>query len=570
MRIKIFRVIIILSFLTVAMTLFYVQVFQGRHFYDLSKNNRIRVVPLEGWRGKISDRNGVLLADNEISYDLLLLPQELKESDDLFVFLNKTLDVDLKVLKRRYLIRKLTPFTPVILAENITKEQAIILEENKFQYPGLFVEESFKRQYPLGEDFAHVLGYVGKVDSKKREKYKEYGYSPQRIVGHTGIEEYYDEYLKGGEGGYQIEVNSRGRKVRLLSLKEPTPGEDIEISLDSRIQQIAAELMEEKMGSIIVMDLNNGEILSMVSSPSYDPNLFLSSKKRKQLSSLFSQKDAPFFNRATKGLFPPGSVFKVPLAICALDKGKIEENTRFFCDGKYKLGRTTFRCAHTHGSQNLIEALAHSCNIYFYHVGQKLGSDEIQSCVDQFGMGRITYIDLPYEKKGFIPHRQQNLVKRKRRWFPGDTLNLSIGQGDVLVTPLQMVQMMATVSNEGEEVQPHLIRKVGGEMVGRFLSKNQLKIDRDVFQTVKKGLRAAVVNYAGTAHVLDLKEVYVAGKTGTAQSSPGKEDHSWFVGYAKGVRNIAFSVMLEHGGSSRNACLVARQLLLKMHKFNLI
>jgi len=565
MRLKIIRLVIIGLFIIIAVDLFYVQVVRGRYFFQLSKNNRVRVVPLEGWRGRIKDRNGIILADNRLAYNVMVTPQYIKDIQKLFAFLSQVSGEDQKSIVQKYRQKKFTPFTSVVVLEDIDREKAIVIEENKYRFPSLFIQESFKRTYPFGENSAHVLGYVGKVSRAQKERFKEYGYAAQSVVGYLGVEEYYDTYLKGEEGGLQIEVNSRGRQVRLLSLREPTKGEDITLTLDSKVQKISQDLLDQKIGVIVVMDMDNGEILGMTNSPAYDPNIFVSRNQQKQAARILRKSSSPMLNRAIKGRFPPGSVFKVPVAIAALDSKKITQHTSFICERIYELGGIKFGCTHRHGSQNLIESLAHSCNIYYYHLAQILGADLMGHYAKMLGLGGLTHIDLPYEKAGLIPSRRKRLLARKKPWYTGDSLNFSIGQGDVLTTPLQLARMMATVAREGIEVQPHVIKRIGGTEVDQYSMEQQLKIDPRIFQTVKKGLRATVTDYAGTAHALDLKELYIAGKTGTAQTSGDQEDHSWFVGYAKGERrNVAFCVFLEHGGSSHNAVLLSRQLLLRM------
>jgi len=536
MRIKVIRIIIIGLFLIIALDLIYVQVIRGRYFYHLSTNNRIRIVPLEGWRGKIKDRNGNILADSRVAYNVMVAPQDIGDRQKIFQFLSKVLEIDQEIIEKRYLRKKLAPFAPVTVAENISRDKAIVLEEGKYRYPSLIIQEGFKRSYPLKKNSAHILGHVGKVNRAKRERLKEYGYSPQSIIGYEGVEEYYDAYLKGGEGGIQIEVNSRGQQVRLLSFKEPTKGQDITLAINSDIQQIAMDLLEGATGAIVVMDMSNGEILGMTSSPAYDPNVFVDVKKQKRLPSLFSNTRAPFLNRAIRGLFPPGSVFKITVAIGALDSRKITEHTSYNCKGYYKLGGRKFRCAHTHGLQNLIQSIAHSCNVYYYHVGSLLGVEGLYRYARKFGLGLLTYIDLPYEKSGFIPNRRHRFQRGKRQWYAGDILNYSVGQGDVLVTPLQLVRMIATIANDGMEVQPHIVQSIGGMPVKQYNFKRKIKIDEQALKTVQKGLRAAVTDYSGTASILNFEELYVAGKTGTAQASGEKGDHAWFVGYVKNYK----------------------------------
>ena len=372
-------------------------------------------------------------------------------------------------------------------------------------------------------------------------------------------------------GGLQIEVNSRGEQVRLLGLREATKGKDITLTLDGRIQEVAAKLLEGKMGAIIMMDADTGEVLAMTSSPTYNPAWFAGGDEAQEAQKLFSDSSAPLLNRAITGIFPPGSVFKVPMAICALDQNAVGQNTSYLCNGYFEVGGIRFKCTHSHGIQSIVGAVAVSCNVFFYHVGLKLGDERIHHCADTFGLGRLTHIDLPYEKEGFVPSRHKRYALNKQPWFTGDTLNLSIGQGDLLVTPLQLVSMMATVANNGWEVQPHVIYKIGDQLVEKYNERGKLDIPDKNFELIKKGLRGAVSEEKGTAHVLYLSDLFVAGKTGTAQTSGGRPEHAWFIGYAKiGERTIALSVLWEFGGSSYNACLIARDLLQSIKQQNLL
>ncbi len=571
MRIRIIRIIIILLFLLIAADLVYVQAILGHHYYNLSKNNRIRIVPLPAVRGRIMDRKGRLLADNVTSYNITVTPQDIKDVKKLFNFLSKVLRVDKKVLMHRYRMGKFAPFAPVVVAEHITREQAIVIEENKYLYPSVMIQESFMRRYPLGSNGAHLLGYVGKPNRYRIEKLKSYGYTPLGEVGYLGVEEYYDAYLRGEPGGLQIEVNNKGQQVRLLGIKEPRKGKDITLTIDSDIQQIAQDVLNGYVGAIVIMDKKNGEILAMASSPGYDANIFVNrGQHEKELSRLFSDPLSPLLNRAIKGVFSPGSVFKPVVAIAALDNHKITKHTRFNCKGFLEIGGRKFRCAHIHGWQDLVQSLCHSCNVYYYHVGMILGADIITKYAKIFGLGSLTHIDLPYEEKGFVPSRRKRMLSG-RRWFIGDTLNFSIGQGDLLCTPLQLVRMMGIIATDGYELQPHVIKAIAGKAVDRYSFRRHIKIDKSIFSIVKEGLRDVVSYASGTAHVMDIDGLYVAGKTGTVQCSAHKKDHAWFVGYTEGrKRDIVFSIFLEHGGSSQNACLVGRQLLLKLMRNSLL
>ena len=570
MRIKILRVIIVGLFAAVILNLFYLQVIRGSYFYNLSKNNRIRVVPLEGWRGKIKDREGVVLADNRLTYNILITPQDIENSDELFAFLSGVLGIDCKVIRDRYVQRKFASFAPVLIAQDIDRQKAIVLQENQYRFPSLLVQESFIREYPFKESSAHVLGYVAEISQAKMEQFKEYGYSPLGLIGYSGVEEYYDKDLRGDPGGIQVEVNNRGQQVRLLGIRNPSQGKDITLTIDERIQQMSRDLLQDRKGVIIVMDLSNGEILGLTNSPSFDPNVFVNRKERKNLSVLLKDPSYPLLNRAIKGLFPPGSVFKLPVAICALQLKKANPHTTFTCPGFYQLGQRKFECAHVHGIQDLMEAIAHSCNVYFYNLGRLLGEDQISLYAKRFGLGDFTHIDLPYEEKGFVPSSDQRF-RLGNSWYPGDTLNFSIGQGDLLVTPLQLVNMMSLIARSGWATKPHVIKAIAGQPVVQPIPEQKIILDSKIFKTIKDALRLTVSDPSGTAHSLAINGLTVAGKTGTAQTVKNKSSHAWFVGYTEGTeKEIVFCVFLEYGGSSQNACLLARDLLLKMREDHIL
>ncbi len=560
MRIKIIRLIIIGLFLMIALELMYVQVIRGPFYFRLSKNNRIRVVPLEGWRGKIKDRQGEILADNVLSFDAVVIPQDTVFKQELFTFVGQVLKIDQKKIAQNYALRKFAPFAPVVIAQDITREQAIVIEENRYRFPSLFIQESTKRVYPLKENAAHVLGYVGKMNTSQLERHKKYGYSAETVVGTTGVEEYYDQYLKGSEGGKQIEVNSRGQQVRLLGLKEPASGKDLTLTLDARLQKDIQELFQGRRGAMVVLDVRNGEVLGLSSSPSFDPQTRTSNSD-----------DSPFLNRAIRGSFPPGSVFKIPVALAGLNTRKINPQSTFVCPGYYELGGTRFGCTHTHGPQNLIEAVAHSCNVYFYNLGRMLGPDALNHYAGWLGLGHKTGIDLPYEDAGYIPSRIGKFLKRKLKWFGGDTLNFAIGQGDVLATPLQLANMMAMIANDGMVLEPHLIKSIGLNEVAGFSIAKRAAFNQEDLTVIQRALRSTVTDTSGTGHLLVEFPFYIAGKTGTAQSSPNKEHHAWFAGYAESdKRLISFCVFIEYGGSSHHAVEMTKELLLKMREYHLI
>ncbi len=559
-RIKIIRFFILGLILIITVHLIYLQGIRGKYYYSLSKNNRIRVMPIKGTRGRIFDRNGTVIADNRRVFNVILLPQEINDKEELFNFLSEALHKDKADLLRVYKRRIFAPFAPVILAEDIDWKMAVVLEENRFRFPSLLVQEGAKRVYPFKRISSHVLGYVGKINPSRMKRVRRYGYTPQGLIGYTGVEEYYDEQLRGEEGGRQIEVNSRGHQVRLLGLKEPIGGKDITLTIDQKMQGIAYELLLGRKGAIVVMDQESGELLVLASSPSFDPNAFVQGGSRK-INSLFTNPSSPLLNRAVTGAYPPGSVFKIPVAICALDSQKINKKTTYFCKGFYEVGKWKFGCEHIHHSQTLSQAIAHSCNVYFYSLGALLGNELINRYAKILGLGALTGVDLPFESRGHIPSRSNRAKMQRRRWFLGDTLNLSIGQGDTLTTPLQLAAMMAFIANDGKQVIPHVIKRIGKKEIDHSFSGREVTIDKRIFSFVKKGMRDVVKEVSGTAHVLDISGIKVSGKTGTAQVH-GKESHSWFAGYGVNANSkLSFSVFLENGGSSHEACLLLRKFL---------
>lgn len=567
MRLRVIRYAMLFLLLMVAFNLFYTQVLKGKYYYGLSMRNRIRVVSLEGARGKIMDRNGQVLADNQLTFNVSVISQDIANRRALFDYLSRVIGVPAEELNKRFRRKFLTPFTPVVIAEDVPRDVAVEIEENKFAFPGVMVEESYRRVYPQGSVGAHILGYVGKISRAKMEKLKDYGYSLQSIIGHSGIEEFYDDVLRGDTGGRQIEINNRGQEVRLLGLRNPTVGKDVMLTIDQALQEAADEIMLGRPGAVMVMDASNGEILALVSSPSFDPNDFVNVNQRGSLNVYFQDRLSPLLNRVTSGQYPPGSVFKVPVALAALETKHIKANTTFVCPGYYSIGEYRFGCTHVHNDENLIEALVHSCNVYFYRVGLLVGSDEIRRYSSLMGLNAKTGIDLA-ESPGSVPSRG---TYRSGRWYTGDTINFSIGQGKVLATPLQMVKMMSVVANRGKIVQPHLLLSVDGRPSERYAKTTTLKFNPETFKHLEQGLLGVVEDAEGTGHELAIPDLKSYGKTGTAQAGGDKEHHAWYVGYTRSkIRTVVYCVFLENGGSSYNAVVLARELLLRMRGFGLI
>lgn len=570
MRIKIIENVILFFAALIALALIYMQIIKGEYYYNQSVNNRIRVVPVEGPRGRIFDRNGVVLADNRMAYHVAVIAQDIEDSSALFTFLGNVLNKDPEYLKKQFLRKRKTPFTPVILAQSVDKKTLFTIEENRFEYPGLVIEQSYDRYYPFGKSDAHAVGYVGRIDPNEADVLEDYGYNTLSVIGKMGVEKTYDPVLRGEAGGRQIEINSRGHEVRLLGLKDPAQGQDIQLTIDQRIQSAADEFMNSRRGAVVIMDLNNGDLLGLVSSPSFDPNAFIDRNRQEDVISYIKDTQAPLLNRAVTGRFPPGSIFKIPVALAAIELKRITPDLTFDCPGYYMLGNRRFGCAHVHGKEDLDQAIAHSCNVYFFHVGQIVTASIVEQYAKAFGLGRVTGVDLPFEAAGqVIGHRRPG-----HPWYTGNTLNFSIGQGETLSTPLQLTVLMAAVANEGIILRPRIVKAVNSKDLPKINIKKLplVRLHDSTWSIVQHGLRSVVTDDEGTGHLLnDMAGMTIYGKTGTAQAGANKGDHAWFAGYVKSPKNnLAFCVFLENGGSSANAVEVTHQMLLRMQAQGII
>lgn len=567
MRSRAYRIICGLFFVALAVGLFLTQITRGSKFLNLSLRNSIRLIPENPLRGRILDRNHNIFADNILSFDAVIIPQELKNKQYVFARLSKILSLDEESIARRYERAYLNPFTPVVIAEGISKPQAITLEEEALDFAGAHVVVRAKRFYPHGTTAAHVVGYIGEIDRSRITRLKDYGYDLKDQVGISGIEETWDMVLRGEKGGQQVEVDSRGRQARLLGYRPAVVGRDIQLTLDLELQQICDELLADYRGAMVMMDVRTGEILVMSSSPAFNPNVFADRKDKKMLNYFLTSDDAPLFNRVVSGQFPPASVFKPITAIAAMNAKPFLPSLTYVCSGQMKVGNRFFKCWETHGPQDLYRAMAHSCDVYFYHLGLTAGPDMLARWAHEFGFSSATGLDLSGEKSGLIPSRLWKRLSRFENWYDGDTANFSIGQGAVLATPLQLARMMAAIANGGSLVVPHVTKAVGDEEI-RPKEGRKIKTDGATLELMRKLLRLAVSLEDGTAHVLDVVGLEICAKTGTAQVY-GQESHGLVAGFFPFQKpRYAFCILLENVGSSYYACLLGKHLFEEALKRN--
>ncbi|MCK9595129.1 MAG: penicillin-binding protein 2 [Candidatus Omnitrophica bacterium] len=549
MRIKVFNSLAIVVFLFLALSLLNTQVVQGRKYRDLSDKNCIRLIPQSGSRGNILDRRGNILVGNKISYDLVILPQDVQEPAATLLALSKIIDVSFTDLKKRFRSGYIGPTAPVTLLSNIDIKKAVAVEEMKFDLDGVMIQPSTLRAYPYGRLAAHAIGYINEIDRWRLTKLADYGYKTRDMVGFGGVEEKYDYYLRQEDGGLSVEVDHRGRFMRVLGYRPGQSGKDLQLTLDIRIQKIVEDKLSGRKGCVVIMDPDSGQIFALASYPDFDPNVFIRKSKR-LIEDLVSDPGSPFVNRAISGLYPAGSTFKPAVAAAGLDTLKINRNTSFKCSGDIEIGQRQFNCMHVHGQQNVVQALAHSCNIFFYRTGLLVGPQQIHDYAVRLGLSGPTGIELPYEYGGFIPDPFWKKIYRFQNWYNGDTANLSIGQGELLVTPLNMCRMVAVFANKGKLVTPYLIKAIDGQDVSsshRKISSAHLKAN--TVSIIRQGLREAVSDPSGTAGALARLPVEVSGKTGTAQA-PGGAAHGWFIGFWPSKQpKYVICVFLERAGA---------------------
>ena len=537
-------------FILIGIGLFYNQVIRFGYYSRLSKNNSIRIIPIDGPRGNIFDRNGVAVVSNRLSFDVAVVYQEVRDKQRFVRTLSASLKMPARDIVRALDKARVRPYAPVTILEDIDKDKAIMLEEASFEIDGLTIETRSRRDYIYNNVSSHVFGYLSEISEDELEGLKDYGYRMKDLIGRSGLEKEYEPYLKGVDGGTQIEVDSHGRETRVLGVKEPSNGKDLYLTIDIAFQAACDKLLGDRKGAVCVMNPMTGEVLALVSHPAFNPNVFVRPKSSEERVGLLKDRvGRPLSNRAISGLYPPGSVFKIVTASAALETKKINSNTHFVCQGSYRLGKAKFDCwkPEGHGSQNVVEGFMNSCDVFFYNTGRAAGVDAIEFYAKLFGFGRSTGLDLPDEVAGLVPGRVWKKFFRRGGWFEGDTVNYSIGQGYLLTTPVQVMDMMGVIANNGFLVRPYLAKKIGDIPI-QVDKPAYVGLKSDTVKIIRQGLYEVVNNEEGTGKRAKVDSVVVAGKTGTAENPHGRT-HAWFAGFAPfNDPKMCVVVFLEHGG----------------------
>ncbi|MGH9315567.1 MAG: penicillin-binding protein 2 [Thermoanaerobaculia bacterium] len=583
-RIEAARVLVGALFALIVTVYWYNQIARFDDYYALSEINRIRSVRIPAPRGYVLDRRGRVLVDSEPSYTLHLYRREAQD-------LNASIDLAVSVLKmpreqvRARVERGLRDpeFLPIPVGQNLGIEEVASIEARALEHPEFAITVSQRRLYTRGVSAAHALGYLSEVNAEQIRA-GENGYRLGDWIGQKGIESTYEKLLAGVNGERRVIVDSHGREIASERRIEARPGQNLLLTLDLDLQEIAEDYFRDRVGSAVAMDPETGEILALVSSPSYDPNWFTRRVSPKEWSGFLSDSRHALENRAIQNTFSPGSVFKIFLAYGALARGLVDPSERVFCPGHAEFYGRTFQChsKEGHGWVNLRNAIKVSCDIYFYNLGKRLGIDRISEIASSFGFGDPTGVDMPYEKEGLVPTEQWALHKRRARWYPSETISVAIGQGPLLVTPLQVARALSALVENGRLPPPHLFLasqdpRTGQRLRYRAEVRQGPTLEASKTAIVKDGMWAVLNEPGGTAFSSRVPGLEAAGKTGTVQvigrettiqagaERSKLEDHAWFVGFAPVDHpKIVVVVFVENGGHGSSAAApLARQLFVR-------
>lgn len=556
------RILIGLSgivFAVLGLRAFQLQIFAYSRYWNLAEKNRVKMVTTHAPRGRIFGPDGEVLADNRPGYSIFILPYHIEASDSVARIMAPILDKDEKALSRQITMTRSRPLTAQRIARDVSMEVVSWVEEHKLDLPGVSVEVEPIRRYPLGEALSHLIGYVGEISQEKLRKLSDRGYRYGDMIGKTGLENEYEEYLRGREGLEFVEVDAKGREIGPFPDRKPVAaerGSDLYLTIDSELQLLAVEALSNyERGCIFGVDPTNGDVLVYYSKPAFDPNLFAIGISKEAWKELTASPSSPMWDRVSRSAYPPGSIYKIVTAAAALESRTANRWTRFApCTGSFRYGDRTFSCWSSHDRLTLVPAIVQSCDIYFYQVGAALGIDRLAETGFNLGFGRKTGIDIPDESSGLVPtSRWYNDRFGKRKWSKGVALNVAIGQGEILTTAIQICTMISSIAVGGLRTRPHLVAKVmspdHNELYRAEVQRDRLALGDSTVQILREAMYGAVNDPKGTGILARSLEFKIAGKTGTAENPP-REDHSLFVGFAPYESPaICLVVVIENAGS---------------------
>ncbi len=570
-RLTVLLVGMVLIIFILAARVGYLQIYDGEYYAKLADGNRIRIIPSVAPRGTFFDRNGQLLVTNRPGFVVSLLPLTEPISPEVVERISKLLNVPIEEIERKLSVH--SGFDPIRIRQDVTPDIVTIIEEQKYDYPGVVIEVQPIRNYILKQECAHTLGYVSEISDAELEAKKDEGYKSGDIIGKFGLEKVYDKYIRGVDGGEQVEVDVAGKPVQILGKKEPVPGYDLILTIDRDLQVAAEQAVDQMLGEIganaaaaVALNPQTGEVLAMVSRPAFDPNLFAHGISNKDWDAINNNPYHPMDNKTITGEYPPGSTFKIVTGTAALAAGKVAPDEMIFDSGQHWLVPKGNAGGEALGWLDFHNALAHSDNVYFYEMGNRLGADLLEHYAQMFGLGSVTGIDLPYESPGIADWKEYKWEVYHDEFYLSEIMDAAIGQGFNLVTPLQASMIMGEIAANGKRFRPHVVKKIvtqDGELIKEFTPElvGELDVDPEIIRLVQAGLHevtktgTAARNFAGFPYE-------IAGKTGTAENSQGA-DHGWFVGYAPFDNpTISVAVIVEQGGfGASSAVPIGRKIL---------
>jgi penicillin-binding protein 2 len=558
--------LLILTIIILIIRLWDIQIMKGSDMRKLSEQNRIRIKKVVAPRGMIYDRAGRVMADTRPSFNMYITPEDIKDFNQTVDGLAKLINIDREdIIDKMKIASGFPPSFPIKIKSDISMDEVAKIEANRIYLPGVTIQIEPKRNYPYAKMMAHMLGYVSEVSDEELKSKSLKGYSPGDNIGRYGLERAYETYLRGKDGEKRVEVNAMGREVRTLETIEPIAGNNLYLNVNLDVQLAVENAFENKKGGCIALETKTGAVLALVSRPSFDPNKFASGITKEDWKAITTDKMHPLQNRAIQGRYPPGSTFKILTAMKVLEEGFINEKTVFSCRGGFPFGGRVFKCWKKggHGSVSIRRGIVESCDVFFYNVGLKLGVDRIHDMSEAVGLTKVTGIDLPGEKSGLVPSTAWKQKTYGQPWYDGETVSVSIGQGAVWLTPIQLAQLSAFVSNEGVTFKPQIVNRIvslEGKTIKTFepVMNSNVKLKKEVFRIVKEGMQGVVNEPSGTAYGSRLQKISMCGKTGTAQSvgEKGKNlgDHAWFIAFAPFEEPaISMSVLVEYGGHGSSA-----------------
>jgi len=586
---------IAVAFSVLFVRVFYLQIIEGGDYRRLSQNNSIRLQSVDAPRGLIFDANRSPLVDNRPSFDLGIILKDAKPLDETVSKLADYMNIPVGEIKEKIKSTKGVPsYKPIFIKRDIGRNAMATVEVHRYDLPGVVINIRPVRHYINSMHASHLIGYLGEINADELESDEYKACRVGDYIGRFGVEKSYENQLRGERGGRQVEVNVRGQVVRVLKTVDARPGKNLFLTIDSRLQKLAESLLRDKVGAVVAINPENGQILAMVSNPTFDQNAFVSGLSHDEWNSLLSNPDHPMTNKVLQGEYPPASTYKIVTAIAGLEEGVIDKDTIINCPGHYVFGNRVFRCWRRggHGEVDIYRAISESCDVFFYQVGEAVGVDKLAEYARALGLGSRTKIKLDNEARGLIPTSEWKRKRFGEPWQRGETLPIAIGQGFDLVTPLQMSTLIAAIANGGTLYRPLIVSAIetaDGNVLesGEPHVTNRINIKPETLAIVRHGLWGAVNGKRGTARGSRLKGFEMSGKTGTAQvvaRDEGREDgskaevedahrfkdHAWFVAYAPSeAPRIAVAVIVEHGEHGSSAAAPIARAVIQFYLDNL-